>query len=202
MTCGDLGYDLGTLGCMPNCAYDLSACCVSGCTGEGDTRCVTEQVQTCTEQASGCLDWENSEDCTALNPAHVCDATAMGAQCVLDCVDGCTTQGEQRCHVLDTAVQTCDLQASGCLDWEDTDDCTVVSPTAFCTYSGGTPQCQPCLADCFVLGAWSCDGDLLRQCAEPVAGCLEWQDVTDCALQGDFCGVCGPGDTPSCLSGC
>ncbi len=202
MSCGDLGYDLGTLHCAPNCAYDLSACCSDGCAVQDDTRCVGDQVQACTEQTTGCLDWQDDEDCATLSPAHVCDATSMDAQCVLDCVDGCTTAGQQRCDALDSAVQTCALQASGCLDWADTEDCTPAGPTAHCSYDATGPVCLPCRDECSIVGTRQCDGGWLQECVEAASGCAEWLDQTDCIPQEAFCGVCAPGEVPACHIGC
>ncbi len=202
LACTDLGYDAGEMTCLPGCLFDLSACCVDTCETGYDTRCEGEVVQTCTMQASGCLGWEDTEDCATGSPDQECDDTGTPAECVLSCTNACNTMTELSCTDDATGIQTCTMQTTGCLDWNETEDCMQLSASAFCDDTGSTPVCQPCRNDCFSVGARTCDGDLLQVCVEVVTGCSEWQTYSNCALLGQYCGECGVEDPLSCLSGC
>ncbi len=73
--------------------------CVDGCTTAGHTQCSGDQVQTCTADAQGCLDWSAAEACS---DGETCSAADN------KCVDVCTTSDTSAsCGTAATKFNTC-----------------------------------------------------------------------------------------------
>jgi len=206
LDCSLLGYDAGTLTCDASCMVDPSGCCLDACPAAGDGRCHEDVVEVCRLDATGCLGWSAVTNCAALEPAEVCDSTEVGtAACAPPpCTDQCPQAGNTRCAYAGSVVQTCALQANGCLDWSVSEDCTLLSSSGFCDDSGDPAVCKACHEDCTAAGETDCVGDMLRRCVQVLPGCLEWQDVVDCTSIQPWliCGRCQAGDPYQCFGGC
>jgi len=167
----------GTAGCY--------APCTDACDTVDATRCQGEAVQTCRVGNDGCKAWVVSEDCSTNN--QYCVESGGSASCAATCQDRCPADGDTRCAD-DETVQTCTTVASGCLDWQKTDECSL--PRTKCQVSGGTAQCvQQCQDVCDPnIDDSRCNGTM-RQGCQVVAetGCYDWVDLEDCASNGGFC---------------
>ena len=167
----------GTAGCY--------APCTDACDTVDATRCQGEAVQTCRVGNDGCKAWVVSEDCSTNN--QYCVESGGSASCAATCQDRCPADGDTRCAD-DETVQTCTTVASGCLDWQKTDECSL--PRTKCQVSGGTAQCvEQCQDVCDPnIDDSQCNGTM-RQGCQVVAetGCYDWVDLEDCASNGGFC---------------
>jgi hypothetical protein len=134
-TCDSLGFAGGDLACAGDCTFDTAACCDDLCPALGDTQCVGDVVQTCSEAATGCLDWEDTEDCAANN--QQCIEDPDGAFCAEPCTDECDTLDELQCN--GDVIEICQEGGDGCYDWILDTDCAATSQT--CGLVGGTPEC-------------------------------------------------------------
>jgi len=180
-TCGT-----GENGCLgfaaaQNCADDGKICregaCVcpdDACT-PGASRCSGTIIQTCTAQANGCGAWENGDDCAATG--WLCDAGTGEAHCVPDCTSTCSPENACTCN--GSVVQTCTLQASGCLAPENTEDCAATGRAC------DAGACV-CVHDC-TDGQYQCAGNIRQRCDADAYGCRRWVDDTDCAGAGFIC---------------
>lgn len=116
------------------CEPDAAEClpCDEECTAAGETRCEGNQIQTCDAMT---LCWGEPADCPTAGQS--CDAaTNMCAACSDACTDGAT-----QCS--GTMIETCEVAASGCLDWSAPAACPMDqecdAATGMC--AGCTPQC-------------------------------------------------------------
>lgn len=158
--------------------------CTDQC-GAGDAHCTGSQIQTCDEQADGCLEWSKPADCPT-------NQTCLGSQCVLACADKCI-DGATQCNA--GKLQTCSKHPNGCTDWDPATDC----PSGQ-TCSGG--QCSSSCVDQCAAGATQCSGPQIQTCAKQVNGCLDWGAAQSCPAN-DTCsgGQCVLACTDQCAAG-
>ena len=90
-----------------------------------------------------------------------------------------------------TQIQTCNLQATGCLDWTPGVDCAATSE--YCSAAGGSAQCLTCEDTCPSAGMTRCTDGRLESCTVNAEGCYDWTLATDCAAAGDVCQTTGEG---------
>jgi len=90
--------------------------------------------------------------------------------------DACDSPGATRCGV--DGVQTCQVNAGGCLVWTTTQACS----TGFVCENS---QCI-CDDDC-ANGDDRCDGDVVQRCAADGDGCWRWIDEEDCTDSDEVC---------------
>jgi subtilisin-like proprotein convertase family protein len=174
-TCQDLGFDDGELGCSAECTFDTAGCCDDTCPAVDETQCASDIVQTCVEGASGCLEWEDTEDCTANQ--EVCIVENGAAMCAPACTDECDTIDELRCN--GDLIEICAEGADGCNDWVTDTDCSTTNQT--CAVIDTTPQC----VDPGLMGD-SCDMPLtITGLPYTVDGTDMTADFTDSADFGD-----------------
>ncbi|MBN2723255.1 MAG: hypothetical protein JXR95_04195 [Deltaproteobacteria bacterium] len=147
--------------------------CVNDCS-DGDTRCNGTFVEECVSDSWNCWHWAQVENCES--SSMVCDSSSGTASCELSCTSSCSL-GEKRCST--ATAQDCTLQASGCYDWTDRENCT--SSGKICT--AGECLCEnPCTA-----GEKDCNGDYTRECQTNTYGCTQWVNVTNCATLSQIC---------------
>ena len=131
----------------PNGQVCSGGACTGGCTDRcapNATQCTGAAVQTCERKSSGCLDWSDPTPCGG---ALVCS----GGQCAASCTNQCA-MGAKQCVGADS-LQTCAMQASGCLDW---------SPAQIC-------------------GSGSCAGNLCAPCTDGAKRCGSSGNVEQCS---------------------
>lgn len=188
-TCG-----VGDNGCLQwndaeDCGADGGACqvdsggvafCQAGCSDacgpSGGTQCNGGVQQTCQTGASGCLEWQDTEDCTV--SGRFCDTTAGACACN----DLCSS-AETRCA--GNTLQTCTADGYGCLDFTDTQDCT--SSGLICSSQSGAAQCEASCTDACTQGLVQCSGSVVQTCQTAVSGCLDWVNGEDCAATSRLC---------------
>ena len=177
--------DDGSASCV-GCIEDL-------CDSPGALRCNTslDVLEVCELGDDGCLDWQEEEDCAALDPPRVCDDELN--DCVLDCDDECDDEEYSRCTG-EGAVETCARSAAGCLSWENTDTCD--GDLEYC--EAGT--CLTCAMECDSLGASRCHGDTVRTCILDDFGCRVWSVGEDCTLMDPVRACYLVGDGAVCLA--
>jgi hypothetical protein len=178
-TCDSLGFAGGDLACAGDCTFDTAACCDDLCPALGDTQCVGDVVQTCSEAATGCLDWEDTEDCAANN--QQCIEDPDGAFCAEPCTDECDTLDELQCN--GDVIEICQEGGDGCYDWILDTDCAATSQT--CGLVGGTPECVD-----FPTGGDDCADPLLvpalpytldgSDITADFTDSIDFSDATDC----------------------
>lgn len=148
------------------------------CDEAGLFQCAGNVVQTCVVDAEGCLDWEDTTDCAALDPPQRC-SDEDDATCVEGCTDSCDVDGETQCAGM--VVETCtDANADGCLAWELETDCT--DSGGYCGDIGDGAVCLSCDDRCPEEGASQCVGSFVDSCIADSNGCLRWEAETDCAV--------------------
>ncbi len=102
----------------------------------------------------------------------------------LGCAPSCPAMGDQQCN--GDAIETCQVGALGCLEWQVTQDCSAT--TEVCEDFGGvTPYCNICNNRCAVDGETQCNAEVIETCSPDGLGCLDWDPGTDCAGLGDIC---------------
>jgi hypothetical protein len=174
----------------PACADSCSDACVAG-----SHRCFGNLIQDCATGANGCLQWVDASDCSAVNRVCVFDGTA--AVCEVPCADACDTAGVGMC--LADVRQECVLGASGCLEFQEDQDCVAIGK--YCT--GGECVC----ADVCTAGQSRCSGNIIQSCTTNANGCRVWTDGTSCATTSQVCNdssgtaVCATQCTNVCSSG-
>ncbi len=156
-----------TVTACPNGEVCSGGACVTACTDRcapGATQCSGTGVQSCELKATGCRDWSDPIPCGG---GKVCS----GGNCVTSCTDQCA-MGDQRCVGSDS-LQTCNVQASGCLDWSLAQLCP----------GGGTCTSNTCVT--CTNGAVRCSaiGDI-EQCVNGA-----WTQTSSCAF-GCSSGMC------------
>ncbi len=145
------------------------------CEEDGAVQCSSNgtAIETCAEDADGCLVWTSA----ACGDNEACDDTGDAPTCVLTCTDECDTADYPACSADGLAVESCEMQADGCNDIIVTD-------------CGANEACDPatftceltCTNDCDPLDypACSADGLAVEDCVEGADGCYDLS-VTDCA---------------------
>lgn len=88
--------------------------CEANCTTADEKRCNQNDVEQCTLQPEGCLQWKSIQTCSS-------NETCKQGACELNCTDACNTVDEKRCK--DDKVEVCQKQDSGCLDWQVSATC-------------------------------------------------------------------------------
>jgi hypothetical protein len=129
----------------------------------------------CVQWLSGCDDEEQPE----------CSAVA----------DPCASEGALQCSSDEGAVEICEADAQGCLQWAVETPC---DGAQVCSSEGGEPACA--CEDACDEGATQCDGDVVQTCEANADDCLVWADGTDCADEGGTCEV-ADGEA-ACVAGC
>ncbi|MBK7584336.1 MAG: hypothetical protein IPI67_29545 [Myxococcales bacterium] len=170
------------------------AACVNQCTKAGDTQCSGNVLRTCTQGADGCLMLLTTSDCAAAGQA--CTTPGGVAQCTLACNNKCSAVGTQNC--VGNVLSTCGSDANGCLDWQQTEDCSLKSQ--FCKLAGaGKAKCEGvCTNPCPTLNAKQCNANVIQECKVGINGCQDWQATTTCPL-GQKCEQSG--SNYSCVTG-
>jgi len=217
------------------CSDDDSGACsdvVNPCDTLDATSCLGNTVQTCTEDADGCLAWTDTEVCGA-------NSTCTDGMCV--CSDECA-MGESQCD--GDVIQVCATDADGCYYWADDTDCAdtgescddtadaicVTGPGCGNDLVEGTEVCdgtdldgQTCVDEGFGGGTLACnatcDGYITTGCT-PAQTCgndtiegtevcdgsdLNNEDCTDHGFYGGTLGCatnCGAFDTTACVGIC
>jgi hypothetical protein len=141
-TCDSVGFAAGQLACNTNCRLDVGACCNNFCDAASSAACAGDTIQTCTQQANGCLALDVT-DCAAQGLS--CDDSSDTPACA--CVNRCNTEGQGRCFA--AVAQTCTEQANGCLDWTTTVDCADTGRTCAIGPNGATCAAAASGEDCF-----------------------------------------------------
>ncbi len=159
--------------------------CVTTCTSQctlGATYCSADGYRSCIQTASGCNDW--SSTVTSCTGGQVCS----GGGCAATCADRCAA-GAKQCS--GSGVQTCEVKASGCLDWSDPVPCTGgnVCTAGMCVASS-TNQCATGDKRCM-------GGDQIQTCQMQASGCLDWSPAQLCPGGG----TCAGNQCVSCTSG-
>ena len=149
-----------TVTACPNSTVCSGGVCDAACTD----RCAAAAhqcaggLQTCEKKASGCLDWGDPVPCAG---GQVCS----GGSCAIGCSDQCAANAKQ-CMGPDS-LQTCERQASGCLDWSIAQVCSSGTCTA--------GVCTPCVNNakrCGSLGnVETCNSGVWTQTASCAFGC-------------------------------
>lgn len=183
VTCQTMGFNGGTLTCKATCELEPAGCCNDKCANVGDTQCLGNVLQTCSQNAGGCRDWGQNKDCAA--SGSVCDATSGKALCKSNCVDACTTLGATQCNA--GVIETCQKSTTtGCTEWAPGQDCTLTGKS--CDATGGTAVCGgTCNNQCSKDGETQCSGNVLRTCTQGADGCFLLSTTADCAVQGQAC---------------
>ena len=170
------------------------AACNNQCTTAGATQCSGNVLRTCEQGQDGCLTLVTTKDCAAQGQS--CTSPGGVAQCTFACNNKCTTVGTQTC--VGNVLSTCANDANGCLDWSQTEDCSLKSQ--FCKLAGaGKAKCEGiCTNPCPTLNAKQCNANLIQECKVGSNGCQEWQVATTCTL-GQKCEQSGGNYT--CVAG-
>ncbi len=221
------GLAVGTGGCSDD---DGGACAdvINPCDTPNATSCSGNTVQTCSENADGCLAWTDTLTCGT-------NASCTDGGCL--CNDQCA-QGDSQCS--GDVIQLCAEDADGCFAWVSDTDCAdsgqscddvadavcvdgagcgndVVEGTELC--DGTDLAGQTCLDEGFAGGTLACNatcdaydtsGCTSETCGDGVVGGTELCDGTDLAgqtcLDEGFAGgtlacnaTCDAYDTSGCL---
>jgi hypothetical protein len=157
--------------CQPNEVCSDGQCtCTDECSAN-QTQCVTQSsMRSCELSPSGCLAWGTPVPCKT-------NEECTNGQCVPTCTDECTA-GQTRCAD-DSTMQSCELKASGCLDWVD---------SLVCAWN------ERCIGELCLLVCSTSPG--IASLCDPLtnSGCI----VGDCYLTANGTGcVCPPGTVPN-----
>ncbi len=161
------------------CCRDVCSAGAAQCNGSG-------QSQKCeVNAAQGCTQWV-SIDCAA-------GAVCTDGHC-RSCTDACSN-GSTRCN--GASVETCEVGASGCLQWSAPKTC---GPDKICS-NGACAGCSNACTD----GEKRCGvGGVIEECRRDATGCLSFSPVAQCNLSaGGTCvnGVCTGACTDVCTEG-
>ena len=175
--------------------------CTDNCPSDGDTQCSGDVVQTCSTGTSGCLEWQDTTDCSQNTPAQTCAVSGGVAACSDECSDNCPAENDLQCS--GDEIQTCTMGTDGCLDWETTTDCSQNTPAQTCNASSGTPVCSDtCSDNCPTENDLQCSGDEIQTCTMGTNGCLDWETTTDCSQNTPAQTCSDSGGTPVCSDTC
>lgn len=166
------------------------------CDNDGAERCSSamDGVETCRENADGCLTWAVTETCSEGN---WCNVAASSPSCT--CINTCDVEGVVSC-IGDTIV-TCTADSAGCLAPVDTRDCSAEG--LVCDDSAETPDCVfDCDNECPNVGDTSCDGNVIVTCATDANGCHVLEDTRDCQAEGLLCDVTFEAECVECDNEC
>jgi hypothetical protein len=179
-TCESLGFPGGTLACDASCALDPSGCVMPSCGNgvvEGDEACDGADLGGATCESVGFS-----------GGALTCDD---GCELVVGacCNDFCAAFGATTCD--GDLLAVCTLQPTGCLA-EVITDCGATDDV--CDDRLDPPACV-CIDRCSAAGIGRCAGAIAQTCVEQPDGCLDWEQVADCAAAGQACAVAPDGAT-------
>lgn len=195
--CAEEGGTCDDSGDVPECDYT----CSDACPTIDQTRCVGELIQTCVMGSEGCHEWSDGTDCATMEPPQFCVVAETGAECVDECVDRCPAVDDLGCNL--DMVSTCQISEYGCLDWEVTEDCTLIEPPMVCDDTGETPTCVlACSDECPAADDTHCVGDVIQACTLAASGCLEWLTGLDCAALEPAQECDDSSGTASCVTSC
>lgn len=165
----------------------------SPCVSASERRCseTAGEVEVCSENADGCLEWQADEGC---GERQHCEGQG---ECV--CENTCDTADVSSCD--GTIVVECVLDADGCLYERDQRDCEDTEQS--CEVVDGDAMCVGCAENvCDDSGAVRCLRDAIQTCSVRDDGCLDWETTTDCA-ELDPPQLCSDdGGTAECVEGC
>lgn len=99
---------------------------------QGETQCNASIIETCDKGAGGCLEWAESEECSALGLSRA-DA-GEGATCSCEL---CPAVGDTRCN--GEVIETCAQGVDGCREWVAGEDCS--SSDRICALLAGDRGC-------------------------------------------------------------
>jgi hypothetical protein len=146
------------------------------CREEGQSRCQVNLLQSCSRDEQNCLVWVDTTDCSA--DGGICEQDGQSAECLSECPNHCASVGDSRCD--GEIIQTCILDARGCLDWQDGEDCAAINRV--CDDSNGSAQCvRTCTDDCLVANETRCSGTVIQTCQLGADDCYDWVAGEDCA---------------------
>lgn len=170
------------------------AACNNQCSKDGETQCSGNVLRTCTKGTDGCFTLATTTDCATLG--QVCSAPGGVAKCTISCNNKCASVGTQNC--VGNVLSTCGTDANGCLDWQQTQDCSLTN--MYCKLAGaGKAKCEGiCTSPCPTLNEKKCNANLIQECKVGINGCQEWQVTTTCPL-GQKCEQSGT--SYSCVAG-
>lgn len=173
--------------CSTFCSGGACGTCGTSCTN-GATRCNGNGVETCGTDANSCPVWGPAQRC----PSNSYCAAGNCVACTTTC-----TQGAKRCAA-NGAVETCQLQATGCTSWVTTSQCDVGGGER-CDMGLCIPPCQ----DACTNGARRCGNKAPQRCEVAPTGCTLWRDEADCragtnCVNGDCYEPCGTDELETC----
>ena len=206
-----------TVTACPNGTVCSGGACVAACSDRcapGATQCSGTGVQSCELKATGCRGWSDPVPCGG---GKVCS----GGNCVTSCTDQCAA-GDKRCVGSDS-LQTCDKQASGCLDWSlaqlcpgggtctanmcitctnGDKRCSAIGDIETCV-NGAWTQTASCAFGCSMgncvntvnctPGAYRCNGTAVEICNSAGSAWLWSSNCTVACMSGLCTGGCAPG---------
>ncbi|MBU1220377.1 hypothetical protein KKF34_00665 [Myxococcota bacterium] len=171
--------------------------CVDECTQIGETQCNGTFIATCSENASGCLEWIDGENCA--DTGTFCDDAVGPAECTTNCTNQCTPQGSTRCD--GNIVQTCTEATSGCNIWQYYENCDTTG--AVCQESGLNASCViVCNDECTTEGEMFCSGTSIMECMSDTNGCLYIDVNQNCTDSGSEYICSTANGYPECVYNC
>lgn len=173
--------------CATFCSGGACGTCGTSCTN-GATRCNGNGVETCGTDANSCPVWGPAQRCPA-------NAYCSAGNCVA-CATTCT-QGAKRCGA-NGAVETCQLQTTGCTNWVTTSQCDVGAGEQ-CNAGVCIPPCQNVCTN----GERRCATKNPQRCEVAPTGCTIWRDEADCmgattCVNGGCYEQCGTDELETC----
>ncbi|MBL8922012.1 MAG: VWA domain-containing protein [Myxococcaceae bacterium] len=173
--------------CSTFCSGGACGTCGTSCTN-GATRCNGNGIETCGTDANSCPVWGPAQRC----PANAYCASGTCVACATTC-----TQGAKRCGA-NGAVETCQLQTTGCTGWAQTSQCDVGGGER-CDLGVCIPPCQNACPN----GTRRCGNKGPQRCEVAPTGCTLWRDEANCGLgtsciNGDCYEPCGTDELETC----
>lgn len=166
MTCQNLGYSGGTIGCSDSCGFDVKDCVCD----PQSTTCRPCTGTSCGICGDDILDSSNNEQCDGSIPSGLnCKSISTAWSGELTCNEDCSLN-------IDNCVGTC---LNGRLD-----DDEVCDPTAIGTPSNPNPRVSLCSELGFKEGYIKCT----RQCKLDTSKCVCPDDDESCSNEEGSCG--------------
>ena len=175
--------------CNVHTSTGVAACCTDDCQAGDNSVCLDQFTLSggCnpSTEADGCYDWGSATDCSA-QPNGYCRERTDNPGNYNCCQNTCSTENDTQCN--SNNLETCTVQADGCLAWTITDNCS----GQICQDDGTNgPNC--CTQTCTdgQVGDSYCTGDSLFSCTNNSAtGCNAQTLNDDCSDNGIFGGMC------------